>query len=93
MLREAAASGVPVAAARAGRARHVVRRVETGLLFDPDDRHELTDAVSALAADRHRGLLGAHARELARDRDWCVAVDELLLDHYPRAFWRRPDAA
>jgi phosphatidylinositol alpha 1,6-mannosyltransferase len=22
-----------------------------------------------------------------------AAVDELLLDHYPRAFWRRPDAA
>jgi phosphatidylinositol alpha 1,6-mannosyltransferase len=53
----------------------------------------LRDAVAALAADRHRGLLGARARELAQERDWCAAVDELLLDHYPRAFWRRPEAA
>jgi len=92
-LREAAASGVPVAAPRAGGARHVVRHLETGLLFDPSDRHGLRDAVTALAADRHRGLLGERARELAQERDWYAAVDELLLDHYPRAFWRRPDAA
>jgi phosphatidylinositol alpha 1,6-mannosyltransferase len=93
VLREAAASGVPVAAPRSGGARHVVRHLETGLLFDPDERHGLRDAVAALAADRHRGLLGARARELAQERDWCAAVDELLLDHYPRAFWRRPEAA
>lgn len=93
VLREAAASGVPVAAPRAGGAPHVVRHLETGLLFDPEDRHGLRNAVSALAADRHRGLLGGRGRELAGERDWCTAVDELLLDHYPRAFWRRPDAA
>ena len=93
VLREAAASGIPVAAPRAGGARDVVRHLETGLLFDPDDRHGLRDAVGALAADRRRGLLGGRARELARERDWTTAVDELLLDHYPRAFWRRPDAA
>ncbi|MGH3336959.1 MAG: glycosyltransferase [Nocardioides sp.] len=92
-LREAAASGVPVAAPRAGGARHVVRHLKSGLLFDPGDRHGLRDAVAALVADRHRGLLGDRARELAQERDWCTAVDELLLDHYPRAFWRRPDAA
>ena len=93
VLREAAASGVPVAAPRAGGARDVVRHLETGLLFDPEERHGLRDAVMALAADGHRGLLGQRARELALARDWCSAVDELLLDHYPRAFWRRPDAA
>lgn len=93
VLREAAASGVPVAAPRAGGAQHVVRHLETGLLFDPGDRHGLRDAVAALAADRRRGLLGGQARELAQLRDWSTAVDELLLDHYPRAFWRRPDAA
>jgi phosphatidylinositol alpha 1,6-mannosyltransferase len=93
VLRETAASGVPVAAPRAGGSRHVVRHLETGLLYDPEDRHGLRDAVAALAADRHRGLLGRRARELALARDWSVAVDELLLDHYPRAFWRRPDAA
>ena len=93
VLREAAASAVPVTAPRAGGARHVVRHLETGVLYDPDDRHGLRDAVAALAADRHRGLLGRRARELALARDWSAAVDELLLDHYPRAFWRRPDAA
>lgn len=93
VLREAAASGVPVAAPRAGGARDVVRHLETGLLFDPADRHGFRDAVDALAADQRRGLLGGRARELARERDWTTAVDELLLDHYPRAFWRRPDAA
>jgi phosphatidylinositol alpha 1,6-mannosyltransferase len=93
VLREAAASGVPVAAPRAGGARHVVRHLETGLLYDPDGGRGLRDAVTSLAADRHRGLLGGRARELAQERDWVTAVDELLLDHYPRAFWRRPDAA
>jgi phosphatidylinositol alpha 1,6-mannosyltransferase len=92
-LREAAASGVPAAAPRAGGAPHVVRHLETGLLYDPDAREGLRDAVSALVADRHRGLLGQRARELASSRDWRTAVDELLHDHYPRAFWRRPDAA
>jgi phosphatidylinositol alpha 1,6-mannosyltransferase len=80
-LREAAASGVPVVAPRAGGARDVVRPLETGLLYDADDPHGLTRAVAAVVADRHRGLLGARARELAT-RDWRAAVDELVAHHY-----------
>ena len=45
-LREAAASGVPVVAPRAGGARTVVRPLETGLLHDPADPHGLVGAVT-----------------------------------------------
>ena len=34
-------------------------------------------SVAAVAADPHRSLLGARARELATQRTWAVAVDEL----------------
>lgn len=80
-LREAAASGVPVVAPRAGGARDVVRPLETGLLYDAAEPHGLTRAVAAVVADRQRGLLGARARELAT-RDWRTAVDELVAHHY-----------
>ena len=80
-LREAAASGVPVVAPRAGGARAVVRHLETGLLHDPDDPRDLVRAVESLVADRHRGLMGTHAREVAVARTWRDAVDELLLEH------------
>ncbi|MEI5672093.1 MULTISPECIES: glycosyltransferase [unclassified Nocardioides] len=80
-LREAAASGVPVVAPRAGGARDVVRPLETGLLYDPEDPHGLVRAVRAVTADRQRALLGARARELAT-RDWRQAVDELVERHY-----------
>lgn len=81
-LREASASGVPVVAARTGGARDVVAHLESGLLFDPADARGLRDAVAAVAADRHRGLLGAHGRELVAGRSWRSAVDELLDVHY-----------
>ncbi len=83
-LREAAASGVPVVAPRRGGAPEVVRHLETGLLYEPADRRGLSQAVTSLAADRHRGLLGRRARELAGARDWPAAVDELVTDHYQR---------
>ena len=82
VLREAAASGVPVVAPRSGGATAVVRSLETGLLYDPRDPHGLRRAVATVAGDPHRGLLGARARELATARDWGVAVDELVEGHY-----------
>jgi phosphatidylinositol alpha 1,6-mannosyltransferase len=82
-LREAAASGVPVVAPRSGGAPDVVRHLETGLLYDPRDPRDLRRAVTAVVADRHRGLLGKRARELAQLRTWTDAVDELVHDHYP----------
>lgn len=80
-LREAAASGVPVVAPRSGGAPDVVRNLESGLLYDPTGHHALARAVAAVAADRHRGLLGSRARELAT-RTWHDAVDELVDRHY-----------
>jgi len=81
-LREAAASGVPVVAPRAGGAPDVVTSLETGLLYDPTDGQAFVRAVAAVAGDRHRALLGARARELAVRRDWRAAVDELVARHY-----------
>jgi phosphatidylinositol alpha 1,6-mannosyltransferase len=84
-LREAAASGIPVVAPRSGGATDVVRHLETGLLHDPADPRGLVDAVAALAGDPQRALLGRRARELARQRTWTDAVDELVARHYPSA--------
>lgn len=78
VLREAAASGLPVVAPRAGAAPEIVRHLETGLLYDPARESELADAVAAVVADRQRALLGQRGRELARDRDWPTAADELI---------------
>lgn len=82
VLREAGAAGVPVVAPRAGGAAELVRNLETGLLYDPDAPTGLAEAVASLAADPRRGLLGAHGRELALERDWPTAVDELVGSHY-----------
>jgi len=80
-LRQAAAAGVPVVAPRAGAVPEVVRHLETGLLYDPDDSAGLRRAVATVAGDPHRALLGARARELAA-RTWTDAVDELVDRHY-----------
>lgn len=81
LLRAASASGVPVVAPRAGGAPDVVRHLETGVLSDPTDPHGLVHAVAAVAADSRRGLLGVRARQLACERDWTVALDELETLH------------
>lgn len=82
-LREAAASGVPVVAPRAGAAREIVQHLETGVLYDPADPRDLARAVAAVAADPRRHLLGAAGRESALRRTWVDAVDELVASHYP----------
>jgi len=82
-LREAGAAGVPVVAPRAGGARDVVRHLETGLLYDPAEPRDLRRAVAAVVADRQRSLLGAQGRELALQRSWTDAVDELVTQHFP----------
>lgn len=77
-LREAGAAGVPVIAPRSGGAVDVVRHLENGLLYDPADHRGLGRAVEALAADRHRALMGVVGRERALERTWSAAVDELM---------------
>ncbi len=81
-LREAAASGVPAVAPDAGGAPDVVRPLETGVLYDPEDPRGLVAALDRVVADRRRELLGRHARMLAVQRDWAAAVDELVASHY-----------
>lgn len=81
-LREAAASEVPVVAPRAGGAPDVVRSLESGLLYDPGDPHGLVRAVTAVAADEQRSLLGEAGRRLALRRTWRDAADELVARHY-----------
>jgi phosphatidylinositol alpha 1,6-mannosyltransferase len=82
VLREAGASGVPVVAPRSGGAAELVRNLETGLLYDPDTSGGPAEAVASLVADPRRAYLGARARELALDRSWTDAVDELIGSHY-----------
>lgn len=79
--REAAASGIPVVAPRAGGVVGLVRPLETGMTYDADDPHALRRAVAAVAADRHRHQLGARARELASGRTWADACAELDAVH------------
>ena len=64
-LREAAASGVPVVAPRAGGAPDVVRSLESGLLYEPSEPHGLARAVARSRATGTGALLGARGRELA----------------------------
>ena len=90
-LREAAACGVPCVAPRAGGAADVVRSLETGLLYDPDDPVGLADAVAAVVADPRRQLLGDHAREVAVGRTWRGAVDELVHAHYAPLLGETPE--
>lgn len=80
-LREAAATGLPVVAPRAGGAPGVVRALETGLLYDPASANGLRRAVESVAGDRHRALMGTRGRELST-RSWSDAVAELVTEHY-----------
>lgn len=91
-LREAGASGVPVVAPRSGGAREVVRPLETGLLHAAGDPHGLARAVAVVAGDPRRALLGARGRELALERSWTHAVDELLEQHLLPVAARRTTA-
>jgi len=78
LLREAAAGGVPIVAARAGAAPEIVHHLETGLLYDSGRDRDFADAVTAVAADPQRALLGGRGRDLAGERTWTTAADELL---------------
>ena len=83
VLREAAASGVPVVAPAAGGTLDAVRHERTGLLYDPAETRGLRRAVATLVGDADlRARLGVAAREHAERRSWSDAVDELVAVHY-----------
>lgn len=84
-LQEAAASGLPVVAPRAGGPIDLVAHGTTGFLFEPDAASELRTAVEALVADPGlRGRMGEAGRRRVLGRSW-PAVVEQLLGHYEAA--------
>ncbi len=86
VLREAAASGVPVVAPASGGAPDVVRHRETGLLYDPAEGEGLRRAVGVLVRDpRRREVLGRAARAAVTSRGWEDAADELVERWYALA--------
>ena len=81
-LQEAAASGLPVVAPARGGPLDLVDHSRTGLLFDPDSRGGLRDAVAHLVGDRaKREALGRAGRARVQHRSWTGVTDELL-GHY-----------
>lgn len=84
-LQEAAATGLPVIAPRAGGPIDLVAEGETGILFDPDDRTELRATVERLTGDASaRARMGEAGRRRVLGRSW-PTVCEQLLRHYEKA--------
>lgn len=87
---EAAASGVPVVAARTGGLAEAVVDGVTGVLLPGWEPDLWADAVTALLADPARAVaLGAAGRQHALTRRWCDVADATV-DTY-RELLRLPD--
>jgi glycosyltransferase involved in cell wall biosynthesis len=85
VVQEAMASGLPVAAARAGGAADLVRHGETGLLFTPGNTAELRTHIRTLTTDPQlRAVMGRNARAIAERHTWDRVLDELI-GHYRHA--------
>lgn len=84
-LQEAAASGLPVIAPRAGGPIDLVEEGETGILFEPDDADELQAAVQSLTEDAAtRARMGEAGRRRVLGRSWPAVCDQLIR-HYEKA--------
>jgi len=81
-VRRALASGVPVIGFAAGGTRDVVVDGHNGLLAEPSDEGGLTRLVHELADADLRHRLAGHARGSVADRDWDVAIGEIVA-HLP----------
>lgn len=87
-LQEAAASGLPVVAPRAGGPIDLVDHGTTGFLYEPDDASDLRQAVERLTADAGmRARMGEAGRRRVLGRSW-GSVSEELLGHYEQAAQR-----
>ena len=84
-LQEAAASGLPVVAPRAGGPIDLVDHGTTGFLFEPDDAPDLRAAIERLSTDAAlRARMGEAGRRRVLPRSWSAVVDQLF-EHYERA--------
>lgn len=83
-IQEAASTGLPVVAPRAGGPIDLVDHEVTGLLFDPDEPADIVRCVRRLTtadnAWERRALMGEAARVKVAPRTWSALVDKLL--HY-----------
>jgi len=84
-LQEAAASGLPVVAPRAGGPIDLVDHGTTGLLFAVDDASALRLAIERLAVDPGlRARMGEAGRRRVLGRSWPAMVEQLI-GHYELA--------
>jgi phosphatidylinositol alpha 1,6-mannosyltransferase len=82
-VQEAQASGVATAAPAAGGPLDLIEHGTSGLLFDPDDPHDLRRTVSAVTASRAlRSRLAEGGLARVSGRGWAQVVDELVVRHY-----------
>lgn len=91
VLREAAASGVPVVAPARGAAAEIVVDGRTGLLYDPADPGAMARCLGRLAraaTTPELAAMGARARAHAVRRTWADATAELLAVHLPAVLHR-----
>jgi phosphatidylinositol alpha 1,6-mannosyltransferase len=78
-VQEALAAGVPVVAPAAGGPVDLVHDGHNGLLYPPDDRRALRDAVRRLVEDAPlRAAMGVAARLSVLGRTWQAVGDQLL---------------
>jgi glycosyltransferase involved in cell wall biosynthesis len=78
VLIEAGASGLPVVAAAAGGGAELVRHMENGLLFPPEDVVGLEAALRLVVTDHQlRARLAAGGRSAAASRSWPDSLAEL----------------
>lgn len=76
---EAAASGVPVIARKAGGLREAVIDGKTGLLIDSDDPAVWAEAISRVLGDEELATaMGKAARAHALSRSWAASAERLL---------------
>ena len=77
---EAARLALPMVAARVGGLQEIVHHEVTGLVVDPDDPHELADAICALlASPERRQQMGRAARERIATH---FHLDDMLARHH-----------